>query len=294
MADKVFFALREFCEVYALKTIIGYCRELSLGFHWNILSFPVNTDFGYCSLSKAFSEIPEVSVIEHFDEAFLSQIRLFGFATDMRHDLDGYMREQFSCSEVASCRLYRRPISQSDHPLVVVGNVKVKSPVEDFQSEIFWRLARLPYDVAVVPRHPLNLDEMKAVHIPSSIRFINTMGELEGLHSRADLVVMGRIFSADGLKPDDDHNPLEATINAHALCGLLHEVPKPYRWFYEDSGLLHQCSTLEEVYEGIDLWMRDTDLPGKLAKRDEWIQSNRSRYLGEIVKTLQVRSGERS
>jgi len=294
MTDKIFFALREFCEVYALKTIIGYCRELSLGFHWNILSFPVNTDFGYYSLSKAFSEIPEVSVIEHFDEAFLLKIRLFGFATDMCHHLDGYMREQFSCSEVASCRLYRRPISRSDHPLVVVGNVKVKSPIENFQLEIFQRLARLPYDVAVVPRHPLNLDEMKVFHIPPSIRFINTIGELEGLHSQADLVVMGRIFSADGLKPDDDHNPLEATINAHALCGLLEEVPQPYRWLYEESGLLHECSTLEEVYEGINLWMQDPDLPRKLTKRDEWIQFNRSQYLSEIVKTLQARSRERS
>lgn len=294
MTDKVFFALREFCEVYALKTIIGYCRELSLSLHWNILAFPVNTDFGYCSLSKAFSGIPEVSVIEHFDEVFLSRIMLFGFATDMRHDLDVYMREQFSCSEVASCRFYQRPISRSRHPLVVIGNVKVKSPVEDFQSEIFRRLARLPYDVAVVPRHPLSFDEMRAVHIPPSIRFINTMGELEGLHSRADLVVMGRIFSADGLKPDDDHNPLEATINAHALCGLLKEVPKPYRWLYEESGLLHQCSTLKEVYEGIDPWMQDANLSGKLAKRDKWIQSNRSRYLGGIVKTLRVRSGKRS
>lgn len=294
MTDKVFFALREFCEVYALKTIIGYCRELSLGFHWNVLAFPVNTDFGYCSLSKAFSGIPEVSVIEHFDESFLSQIRLFGFATDMRHDLDGHMQEQFSCSEVASCRLYWRPVSRSGFPSVVVGNVKVKSPVEDFQSEVFRRLAMLPYGVTVIPRHPLGHDEMKLVRIPPSIRFINTMGELEYLHSRADLVIMGRVFSADGLKPDDDHNPLEATINAHALCGLLKEVPKPYQWLYEESGLLHQCSTLEEVYEGIDRWMRDPDLPEKLAKRDEWVRSNRSRYLGAIVKALKIRSGERS
>lgn len=288
MAYKVFFALREFCEVYALKTIIGYCGELSLGFHWNVLAFPVNTDFGYCSLSKAFSGIPEVSVVEHFDEAFLSRIRLFGFATDMRHDLDGYMREQFSCSEVASCRLYRRPTSRSDFPLIVVGNVKVKSPVEDFQLEIFQRLASLPYSVVVVPRHPLSLDEMELVRIPAPIKFINTMGGLEELHSKASLVIMGRVFSTDGLKPDDDHNPLEATINAHAICGVLKEVPKSYQWLYEESGLLHQCSTLEEVYDGVDRWMQDPYLPEKLVKRDAWVRSNRDRYLGRIVKALQL------
>lgn len=288
MAYKVFFALREFCEVYALKTIIGYCGELSLGFHWNVLAFPVNTDFGYCSLSKAFSGIPEVSVVEHFDEAFLSRIRLFGFATDMRHDLDGYMREQFSCSEVASCRLYRRPTSRSDFPLIVVGNVKVKSPVEDFQLEIFQRLASLPYSVVVVPRHPLSLDEMELVRIPTPIKFINTMGELEELHSKASLVIMGRVCSTDGLKPDDDHNPLEATINAHAICGVLKEVPKSYQWLYEESGLLHQCSNLEEVYDGVDRWMQDPYLPEKLVKRDAWVRSNRDRYLGRIVKALQL------
>lgn len=292
MTDKVFFALREFCEVHALKTIIGYCRELSLGFHWNILAFPVNTDFSYCSLSKAFSGVPEVSVIEHFDKAFLSRIMLFGFATDMRHDLDGYMREQFSCSEVASCRLHSRSIVHSGRPLIVVGNVKVKSPVEDFQLEIFRRLASLPYDVVVVPRHPLSPEEMPHVHIPTPIRFVNTMGDLEELHSQADIVVMGRVFSADGLKPDDDHNPLEATINAHALCGILNEVPKPYRWLYEESGLLHQCATPEDVYEGISRWVQDADLSEKLARKDAWVRSNRERYLGLIIGTLRLRSGE--
>lgn len=294
MVDKVFFALREFCEVYALKTIIEYCRELSLGFHWNIFAFPVNTDFGYCSLSKAFSGVPEVSVIEHFDECFLSRIRLFGFATDMRHDLDGYMWERFSCSEVASCRIYLRPISRPSRSLIVAGNVKVKSPVEEFQSEIFQTLALLPYDVVVVPRHPLSTEELEHVHIPASIRLVNTMGDLERLHSQANLVVMGRVFSADGLKPDDDHNPLEATINSHALCGILKEVPKSYQWLYEESGLLHQCVTLEEVYEGIDRWIRDPDLLEKLVKKDAWVRSNRERYLGRIINALQSRSGERS
>lgn len=105
---------------------------------------------------------------------------------------------------------------------------------------------------------------------------------------------MGRILSADGLAPDDDHNPVEATINSNAICGIIKEIPKPYEWLYEESGLIHQCSTLEEVYEGIGRWIRDPTIVEKLARKDDWIRSNRSRYLGKIVKTLQTRSGERS
>lgn len=288
MALEIFFALREFCEVHALKTVIGYCRDMGLEFHWNTLAFPVNTDFSYCSLSSAFLGIPEVSIVERFNEMFLSRIRLFGFATDMHHDLDKYMQEQFSCLEIASCRLYLRPDVRSDRSVIVVGNVKVKSPLEDFQSDIFRKLTTYPYDMVVVPRHPLSCEEMKLVCIPSSIRFVNTMGDLERLHSIASLTIMGRVFSADGLKPDDDHNPLEATISSHTLCGTIKEIPKPYQWLYEESGLIHQCSTLEEVYEGVDRWMHDPALPERLARKDRWVRSNQDRCLGKIVKTLQL------
>lgn len=289
MANEIFFALREFCEVYALKTIVEYCRNIGLEFHWNALAFPVNTDFKYCNLANAFAGVDDVSVVESFDEAFLSQIRLFGFATDMHHDLDKYMQQQFSCSEIASCKLYPRHFgSHGDQKVLVIGNVKVKSPVEDFQLEIFQKLAVLPYEVVVVPRHPLSLEEMEVAKIPSSIKFVNTMGDLEKLHAMANLVIMGRIFSAGGLIPDDDHNPLEATINSHALCGVIKEVPAVYRWLYEESGLIHQCTTIDEVYDGIEHWMKDGKLTNKLARKEEWVRSNRNQLLGKIAKTLQL------
>ncbi|GBE17389.1 hypothetical protein BMS3Abin15_01234 [bacterium BMS3Abin15] len=288
MTNEIHFALREFCEVYALKTIIRYCTSLGLEFHWNVLAFPVNTDFNYCSLSTTLSEIPEVSIIERFNEVFLSRIKLFGFATDMHHDLDRYMQEQFSCSEIFLSRIYSHPVVRPDRLAIVVGNIKVKSPVEKFQLEIFQKLASLPYDVIVVPRHPLSSEEMKLIRTPSPIRFINTMGDLENLHSVASITIMGRIFSDKGLKPDDDHNPFEATINSHTLCGIIKDIPESYQWLYKESGLVHQCSTLEEVYEGIDRWIRDPDLLMKLARKEEWIRFNRDRYLMKIVKALQL------
>ncbi len=44
------------------------------------------------------------------------------------------------------------------------------------------------------------------------------MGNLESLYAKASLTIMGRVFSVGGLKPNDDHNPYEATINSHTLC----------------------------------------------------------------------------
>lgn len=286
MRNEIFFALREFCEVLALKTVIDHCKSLGLEFRWNIFAFPVNTDFNHYNLSIAFSELHDVLVVKSFDEKLLSRVKLFGFATDMRHDLDRYMKDQFSCTEMAACRLYSSPPSQRDIPVLVIGNVKVKSPVEDFQEEIFRKLSSLPYETIVVPRHPLNSEEMKSIRIPPPIRFMNTMGKLEDLHATANLTVMGRIFSANGLEPDDDHNPLEATINSHTLCGVIKEIPKPFEWLYEESGLIHQYHTLEEIYEGIDRWIKDPDLLEKLAKRDKWVRSNREKYLEKVVKKL--------
>ena len=86
MADKITFALREFCEVHSLKTIIEYCRQSGSAFQLGVLALPVNTDFDCCGLSKAFSDTPEVTVVEHFDEAFLSSVRPFGFTTDKSHE----------------------------------------------------------------------------------------------------------------------------------------------------------------------------------------------------------------
>ncbi len=294
MADEMTFALREFCEVYSLKTIVGYCRELGLKLRLDALALPVNSDFDYCSLRKAFSDTPEVNVIEVFDEAYLSRIRPYGFTTDKSHEFDGYMRTQFSSQEIVSCKLHKRPQVIRGRSRIVAGNVKVKSPVEGFQSEIFRRFSLLPHEVIVVPRHPLSTEEMSNVVIPPPIRFINTIGELESLYASADLTVMGRILSADGLRPDDDHNPVEATISSNTLCGVIKEVLRPYEWLYESSGLIHQYSTLDAMYEGINRWIQDSDLLKRLSAKDKWVRSNRKRYLGRIIEALVSWSGERS
>lgn len=49
----------------------------------------------------------------------------------------------------------------------------------------------------------------------------------------------------------------------------------------------HQCSTLDEVYEEVGRWICDPAVAEKLTRKDDWIRSNRIRYLGKIVKALQ-------
>ena len=122
---------------------------------------------------------------------------------------------------VFATRLYRdEPVKiWNDQRIVVLGNIKIKSPVADFQQEVFTRLAALPYRVIVVPRHPFSEKDFRNVFIPDELNLVNTMGDLEALHASADVVIMGRIFCEGDLVSDDDHNSFEATINVGALLG---------------------------------------------------------------------------
>lgn len=287
---KIVFALKEFCEIRALKTIIRCCEDFGYSIYWNLLDFSVNTDFSFYSIEKAFAGYANVSVISADDCKGISGMKIYSFKTDMTHQLDSHVHTFISCAEIAACRSYERmqTISGTESPRIVLGNVKIKAPAEDFQVKIFERLAGLPYHVIVVPRHPFTEEEMKVVKLPSNIEFRNTMGELEELQASANLTIMGRIFSADGLKPDDDHNPLEATINSNTLCGIIKEIPSAYAWMYEKSGLVHQCESYEEVFAKIDALIFDPNLSEKLKQRKVWIQSNRKRYLENLRLILEL------
>ena len=287
---KIFFSLREFCEVKTMETIINHFLVSGYKIHWCLLNFSVNTDFLFHGIEKAFADYDNVSIFQFSNSEELSGIKIYGFKTDMTHEFDSYVHTFISCAEIVTCRSYTRCDTRfrDSAPVIVLGNVKVKSPVEDFQVEIFNRLSQLPYKVIVVPRHPLTSEEMTRVEIPQRIEFRNTMGELENLHASANLTIMGRIFSDDGLKPDDDHNPIEATINSNTLCGLIKEVPESYRWLYEESGLIHQCQSYDELFSRIDKLIIDPELPEKLKKRDEWIVGNHIKYLKKVEDVLDL------
>ena len=282
--------MREFCEIKALKTIMEYFSATGHAIYWKLLNLSVNTDFSFCSIEQAFQSYGNVSILRVDDPQEFSKMKIYGFKTDMTHQLDTYIHTFIPCAEIAACRLYDRSKVKADTslPKIVLGNVKIKSPMEEFQVEIFGRLARLPHQVIVVPRHPLTGEEEKLVKMPGAVRLRNTMGELECLQASANLTIMGRIFSADGLKPDDDHNPLEATINSNTICGIIKEIPKAYRWLYEESELVHQCRSYDEVFSKIDDLLLDPNLPRKLKARDRWILGNRQEYLKKLEIILEL------
>lgn len=284
MKREINISLREYCDIRALKIIMDYCKSCRLDVHWNLFNFVVNTDFNFCTIEQAFNEYPNVSISD-ISKGQLVGIKLFSFLTDMKHDCDQYVNGFISCAEINVCRKYHRMKSPrpKSRPRIVVGNLKVKSPIEAFQIEVLNRLALLPFEVIVVPRHPLEADKLEQLKLPEQIKFVNTMGQLEDLQASADLTIMGRIFSADGFKVDDEHNPLEATINSNTLCsGIMNPAPTPYEWLYGNSGLVHKCYDFEEVFNLIEPLMNDSDLPNKLAKRDRWVQRNRNRYLKKV------------
>jgi len=287
---EVFFSLREFCEIKALETIIKYYHEMGCAVHWRLLNFSVNTDFSFCGIEKAFSEYDNVTRFRTDSVQQLSDIKIYGFKTDMNHSLDLYVDAFISCVEIATCKLHDELVNVSKNGVrkIVLGNIKINAPVEDFQVEIFDRLARLPYHVIVVPRHPLTTEELGSISLPKEIDLRNTMGELESLQASADLTIMGRIFSKDGLKPDDDHNPLEATINSNSLCGVIKETPEAYKWLYSNSGLIHQCESYDEVFSKIDQLISDSELSLKLEARRKWILMNRKKYLSKVKDILGV------
>ena len=282
----VSFALREYPEVLALATIIDCCKSVGLtDIRWLVFSLPVNTDFDFLSLSDACRRNNmEVEVIT-VEKAISLEVPIFGFKTDMQSEYEKNIGHFFDIFEVAASRIYRRsPLKVwNDKEIVVVGNIKIRSPVEEFQQDIFSRLALLPYEVMIVPRHPLTKDEIPKVVIPKKLKLVNTMGDLESLHAMADVVIMGRIFCFGDLVSDDDHNPFEATINANALAGINTNIPQAYKWIYEDSGLIHQCESYDQIFNLLPEMLHDEKIVSKLERRMDHVLDNRYR-LFEIIK----------
>jgi|GEM_PF-6046277 len=285
------FALREYPEILALTTIIECCKSLSFNdIHWRVFSLPVNTDFDFLSLFDACRRSGLNVEVIAMEKAFSENTPIFGFKTDMQSEQDKNIDYFFDIFEIAASRIYRiEPLKVwNDKEIVVVGNIKIKSPVEEFQKEIFYRLAKLPYDVVVVPRHPLTEEDLKGVVIPKKLNLVNTMGDLERLHACADAVIMGRIFCFGDLVSNDDHNPFEATINSNALAGINTNIPKAYQWIYEESGLIHQCESYDQVFDLLPEVLHDEKIVSKLEQKMDHILKNRHRLLESIKQVLSV------
>jgi len=290
--QEVNFAIREMCELRALGVLLDYCTEVGVDVSWNIYLFPVNTDLLLFQPDKLLKKYKKIKIVNPAASAIKNGSTISGFKAHIAHEKDCDINSIIDLYEITACKYYEKKNKTMNlpRPNIVVGSVKIKSPVEDFQVEIWEKLSKLPYHVVVVPRHPFPKEELTKVNIPPAIKFRNTMGELEDLYAQANLTIMGKLFGVTRYDYNTrDHNPLEATISSNTICGMYSDIPKPYLEFYEHSGLTHRFYDWRDIFGHIDDLINDPLLPEKLKKRKEWIESNRRKYLPRALEVLDIK-----
>lgn len=168
----------------------------------------------------------------------------------------------------------------------MVSNVKIndKNKDKEYDPRMWELLWKLPYTVAVVPRHPFPEWFLDWINIPRNITIINKVWVLRYLCANTSLVVMGLIFS----NPDweTDHSPLEATINSNAISGFYDNIEEAYTEFYDDSWLIHRYLTFEDSIGDIPYLISDPKLREKLENKRIWIIKNRQQYLERVLYIL--------
>lgn len=150
---------------------------------------------------------------------------------------------------------------------IIVSNVKIndKKEEKEYDPRMWELLWRLPYSVAVVPRHPYPDWFLDWVNIPNNVTIINKVWILKSLCANTSLVVMWLIFS----NPDweMDHSPLEATINSNAISWYYEEIEDAYKDFYLNSWLIHRYQNFEDSISDIPNLINDINLKEKLEKK---------------------------
>ncbi|MFH1822733.1 MAG: hypothetical protein ABH830_03455 [Patescibacteria group bacterium] len=291
MNQKIYFAVREMGDVYALTTIIEYCIEANIAIEWHIVPFSVNSDLSLCQFTDIIGKYRNAKIEDApRDEQTLKCVNIFGFSTDMKHQLEKIIQPVISVYDINVARRDIVNVAQVNKkkPWIVVGNIKLKSPIEDFQYPILQKLSLLPYKVILVPRHPLTTEEAQKINLPVNLTLDNSMGKLVQLYAQADLTIMGKIFSVDRFEFDDgDHNPLEATISSNTIC-IRSKISDAYKEFYELSGLMHCFNNHLDSFEVIDKLIYDPSLKKKLQWRKKWIEKNRQTNLQQAIKKLGI------
>ncbi len=291
MRRKINFAIRELCELRALSIILDYCARVGIDIFWNIWIFPVNTDLLLFSPNEILKNFKNIQIFNITSENIPVDKKICGFKANITHGFDKCVGSVVDLYEISACKKYvaKNKINGLKRPNIVIGNVKIKSPVEDYQIEIWEELSKLPYNIIVVPRHPFTSEELADVRLPKKITLRNTMGELENLYAQADLTIMGKMLGITRLDYNTrDHNPLEATINSNTISGIYNDIPLPYLEFYEKSGLVHRLHDWNDIFKNIKPLMNDPLLSDKLKKREEWIEKNRKKYLPRALEVLKI------
>lgn len=82
------------------------------------------------------------------------------------------------------------------------------------------------------------------------------------------------------------HSPLESTINSNAISWFYDEIEDWYKYFYENSWLIHRYNSFEESMDNIPNLINDSKLKEKLEKKQIWIKNNKEKYLRDILNIL--------
>ncbi len=269
------FAIREMWEVYAIDNIIKGLDESNID--WIIHSVPYNTDLLLYNSKNILEKNNNVSVIQGLD----NWNKIFGFSSDISEKCKDKVIPIIDIQEVSASVDYDNKIWPLDESYdLIVSNVKIndKDKNREHYPEMWNMLWDLPYTVWVIPRHPINDEYMeKFAVIPDNITIINKMWVLRDLCARSKLVIMWLIFSHQFW--ETDHNPLEATINSHAIYWKYLKYSRVYKRLYNESWLMHWYPDFKECIKDIPHLINDADLENKLAWRRKWINMNRTKVL---------------
>ena len=277
------FAIREIGELYTLEFLISEFQRFSI--QWNVYTIPYNSDLRVYSASSRLSRYDGVNVI-NWEKGV--DVNCVWFRTDISWKFEDRVKSCIDVYQLATCMDmdFGIDLSKYDSFDIVVSNVKIKdkNPKKEYDSRMWEMLEKLPYSIAVVPRHPFPDWFLKGIEIPDNVTIINQIWQLKWLCAKTSLTVMGLIFSNP--EWEMDHSPLEATLNSNAISWIYWEIEDAYKIFYASSWLVHQYGSFEESMGDISSLLVDPYLEDKLENKRKWIRNNRGLYLPKMLDIL--------
>jgi hypothetical protein len=274
------FAIREMWELYSLDFLISEFKEFWI--NWNIYVIPYNSDLEILNTSSFLEEHLNVNIINWSDWTWPNCI---WFKTDISSKTKDGVSPEIDIYRLASCINMLWSSSEKKYD-IVVSNVKIndKNSDKEYDSKMWDLLWKLPYTVAVVPRHPFPKNFLHWIDIPKNVTIINKVWVLKELCKKTSLVVMWLIFS--NTEWEMDHSPLEATINSNAISWSFGKIEDAYKDFYNNNWLIHKYNTFWDSIKDIPTLINDSNLKEKLEKKENRIKSNREEYLPKVLNIL--------
>ncbi|MBU4387793.1 hypothetical protein KJ644_05020, partial [Candidatus Dependentiae bacterium] len=131
MKQEINFAIREMCELHALCVILDYCAEVGIDIFWNIYIFPVNTDLILFFPKGMLQNYKNIKILNYSPNEIKDESKIYGFKANIAHEKDQIINSVVDLYEITTCKRYMNESKITDlpKPNIVVGSVKIKSPV---------------------------------------------------------------------------------------------------------------------------------------------------------------------